>query len=365
MMTDTRQVTKPKYIIFLGAGASCSEHAPSQSQLFQKAFQSNCHNRIDPDGHLKKYFKKFWSIDVEQDDLNSVVFPTFEEALGMLELARNRQEAFKGFYSNANKNNIDHIIEDLIYLMAEVLKETLTISNKYHMKLIDHLKHGGLLSQCCFVSLNYDILIDNALITARDVCDMDYGVDFMNFEYKSRYDYENWDRPNYKRSVKLLKLHGSLNWLYCPVCNKIKITPKSKTVVKLAYIEKDEECRCDICKGRFAPILIPPTYYKNMANYYIASIWAQAEQAIMGCEKILFCGYSLPDADMHIKYLLKRGMMNRNYEAPNIVIINNYFGKDTIERDAEKTRYQRLFGKKVKYTRKSFAKFADNPIDLI
>jgi len=255
---------KPEYVIFLGAGASCSEGAPSQSKLFNLAFKSDCHSRIDPSGHLKKYFRIFWGIDIDKDNFDSVVFPTFEEALGMLELARNRHEAFKGFYSNANKNNIGYTIEDLIYLIAEILKNTLRNQNGHHTELVSNLKQRDVLLKCCFISLNYDILIDNALISARDVCDIDYGIDFMNFEHRSKFDYENWDKPDPCKAVKLFKVHGSLNWLYCPVCNKIKITPKTKAVAELAYIEKGKR-GCDICRGSFEPILIPPTYYKNMA----------------------------------------------------------------------------------------------------
>lgn len=365
---NTGLSTKPEYVILLGAGASCSEGAPRQSKLFNRAFKSDCHSRIDPSGHLKKYFRIFWGIDIEKDNLDSVIFPTFEEALGMLELARNRHEAFKKFYSDANSRNIDHTIEDLIYLIAEVLKTTLQNKNIHHTTLINNLKENDLLLQCCFVSLNYDILIDNALISAKDKCDIDYDVDFANFYYKSPNEYENWYRPDPEKAVKLLKIHGSLNWLYCPVCNRITITPKNKSVPEIAYVEREEKglaVSCGICGGKFSPILIPPTYYKEMANYHLSHIWYQAEQKIRSCKKIFFCGYSLPDADMHLKYLLKRGVMNRIQEAPEIIIANNDIDKDDREKEKEELRYQRLFGKQIKYTEKSFKDFADNPIDLM
>ena len=31
--------------------------------------------------------------------------------------------------------------------------------------------------------------------------------------------------------MQLFKPHGSLNWLFCPTCNELEITPKEKGVV--------------------------------------------------------------------------------------------------------------------------------------
>jgi len=351
-------MNNPEYVVFLGAGASCSEGAPTQSEIFFRAFTLKLHSKRDPSNHLKKYFKYFWGIDVDSRSLDKIVFPTFEEALGMLELAKIRGEAFKGYYSTANNNQIAHTIEDLIYLIAETLKHTLK-RNIYHARLVSNVIESVLL-KCCFVSLNYDILMDNALISIADKCDIDYGVDFINFTQIGNEE-DKWKRPIPERAVGLLKIHGSLNWLYCPVCNQIKITPQEKGVT---YIERNAEGRiykCDTCRGAFTPILIPPTYYKNMSNYFISSIWHKAELALMSCKKIIFCGYSLPDADMHIKYLLKRGVLNRKKEQPEIIVINGHRKKKDEEKKAEKLRYVRLFGDSIDYSNYSFEEFAEKP----
>ena len=354
---------KPKYIIFLGAGASCSEGAPAQNQLFKRAFELGCHYKIDKSGHLKKYFRDFWAINI--DDMESIQkeFPTFEEALGILELARTRQESFAGYYSSTNR--IDEIINDLTYLMAEVLKETLkTKQCGNHYDLVQGLKRENLLQDCCFISLNYDILIDNAMIAVQGDYDLDYGIDFLNYDLKDG----GWYKPDQSRSVKLLKLHGSLNWLYCSVCKKIRITPKKKSVPEIAYIEKSAHRKnnlCEICESKYVPILVPPTYFKNMSNYYLTTIWHLSENIIKTAKKVFFCGYSMPDSDIHIKYLLKRALNNGDANCGDIIIINNHKSKQKAQKEEEERRYKRLFDWSVCFTNYSFEEFAKNPKKLI
>jgi hypothetical protein len=79
---------------------------------------------------------------------------------------------------------------------------------------------------------------------------------------------------------------------------------------------------------------------------------------------VIFCGYSFPDADIHIKYLLKRAQTNR--EGPmRFTVVNHYPGKDQKEAGQEKYRYERFLGAGVDYTLKSFSDFAAAPLQII
>jgi len=84
-----------------------------------------------------------------------------------------------------------------------------------------------------------------------------------------------------------------------------------------------------------------------MSNYFLQQIWREAERTLTQCSTLVFCGYSFPDADMHIKYLLKRVEVNRG-TTPQIFIFNSHDGKSGCEKDAEEKRYQRFFLDKSK-----------------
>lgn len=185
-----------------------------------------------------------------------------------------------------------------------------------HKKLIERLKAENKLKETAFISPNYDILIDNP-ITCPEF-NTDYGIDFIN--HKRTIVAE--------KSVLLLKPHGSLNWLYCPTCNHIKLFPKDN---------------CSI-------------------NLY-QQIFLKSDEILRHASKIIICGYSFPDADIHIKYLLKRAE-RFNGKTPEIFMINNHKDKTDMQKEDEKQRFTRFFKNKDKihYTNKSFEDFVKEGI---
>ena len=46
---------------------------------------------------LAKFFKDLFFIDVINDDVENINFPTFEEVLGVLDLADQKRESFKNY----------------------------------------------------------------------------------------------------------------------------------------------------------------------------------------------------------------------------------------------------------------------------
>ena len=88
-----------KIAIFLGAGASAAEHCPIQSQLFVEYFKSLTQKdyKSEMNIELHKFFKDMFNIDIINDGIDKISFPTFEEVLGLIDLAEQRRESFKNF----------------------------------------------------------------------------------------------------------------------------------------------------------------------------------------------------------------------------------------------------------------------------
>lgn len=333
-----------KTVIFLGAGASGGDGAPLQNEIFNKYFGRRGWGgdtlKID-EKLLKEYFYEMFGLA----DLNSdTTFPTFEEAIGILDLAIIRDETFKGF----NIEQIRSLRQYFVRLMILVIKEELESKTaNHHRLLVKNLVEAGKINDTIFISTNYDIMIDNALEILPDFS-TNYGIDFINRANRHRL------KPG--RSVELYKLHGSLNWVYCPTCNTIKLTPFQKSATL--------PDRCANCDSIFSTLVVPPTYFKSLTNAFLAMIWIKAEAALREAQHIIFCGYSFPDADMHIKYLLKRIQSNRSDRKHELcmTVINNHRGKTSESKEDEKNRYER-FLKKVNYTDLCFEEFACSPLD--
>ena len=123
-----------------------------------------------------------------------------------------------------------------------------------------------------------------------------------------------------------------------------------------------DECSCLHCNSSTVPIIIPPTYFKVMSNYYLREVWHKTEEVLRTAEKLIFCGYSFPDADIHVKYLLKRVELHRdrNFE---IVVANNHETKTPFEKEEEEKRFRRFLkdADSINYSECSFEEYCDDP----
>lgn len=340
-------------VLILGAGASASDGAPVQGMLIEKFCNMHkflpSHRLNATEKLINNYFKAFWGFGFR--DRNIGIYPTFEECLSVLDLAFARNEGYKGF----SKDKISDCRRALIYLIADLLDKKLKKPFGYCKKLIDKLIEAGEIKYTSFISLNYDIILDNVLADIYDSFHLDYGIDFINFQWEG-----DWHKPSMRKSILLLKIHGSLNWVYCPTCDQIELEPKTKEgAIKACTGEK----KCRDCNSLMEPVIIPPTFYKDMKNPFIQQIFNKTFKILRKTDRIIFCGYSFPDADMHLKYLIKKAELYKG-KSFEVYIINNHDGKEESNKKDEKSRYERFFREKEKvhYTNLSFAEFCEKGI---
>lgn len=344
-------------VIILGAGASASDGAPLQGDLFRRyaeIIQREANNleHAASEGEIRTFFDLFWGADINAADLSKEHFPTFEEALGLLELANTRGEFFKGFAGlQTEATRAQELRAHLVNLIALVLDRCLRHDAHTHNSLVENLRTAAWLNKTVFLSFNYDLLIDNALSRILGA-DPDYAVAVRTPANPAT------------AGTTLLKIHGSLNWLFCPTCNELDIFPGEKIVAGI--LTDPGRMTCDSCQEPRVPIVIPPTFFKVMSNFCLQQIWKKAEEVLREADHLIFCGYSFPDADLHFKYLLKRAEINRPDFSPKrleVFIVNEHTGKRADAREAERDRYLRFFRNKglVHWTKLSFADFAANP----
>jgi len=368
----TNAPVDPTDVIILGAGATKAEGGPLQGELFEQFFAELRYRENElPIGmaeRLKKFFMVFFGIDIYRWTRKSPRYPTFEEALGMLDLALQRNESFRDYDQSPVNPDIQAVRQDLTFLIALVLEWKLSGDTSVHQRLVERLERERVLRHTAFLSLNYDILIDNALASRQiwPIYHLDYGIPFTNMiprwsELALTTPGDLWYEPEPDRAVRLMKLHGSLNWLYCPTCVKMTIKPKENGAVRVAVVP--EPCRS--CETKVIPIIIPPTFFKVMSNHFLQQVWRTAEETLAKAQRLFICGYSFPDADLHFKYLLKRAEVNRKTEPPQVYVINHAAGKPKKQYAEEEQRYKRFFkhaGHNVHMTDLSFKSFAKDGI---
>jgi hypothetical protein len=227
-----------------------------------------------------------------------------------------------------------------------------------HTRLISRLHRRGhfIQDEYNFISFNYDILLDKALMNLfEDDIFIDYGIDFTNENEEYTNDsFGLWESPRNKNHYKLLKPHGSLNWMYCQNCGSIYIKGETKSnFFKSGYLQKIEQCSKDHCILDW--IIEPPSYFKKYNNLYIQNIWKKAYDILSKTDKIIFIGYSMPEADIWFKYLLKRSCFGKKKK---ITVI------DPSPIDKLANKYERFLGP-INYYQTTFGTFAGNHIPFL
>lgn len=103
-----------------------------------------------------------------------------------------------------------------------------------------------------------------------------------------------------------------MNWKYSNYCNQVLLTPWDRKIdlnryklIGHTYPEAEVyDYLCPIDRTEFQTLILPPSYMKSLNHPLITLLFGEAAKEIRASIKIVFIGYSLSDADVHIKALL-------------------------------------------------------------
>jgi len=219
------------------------------------------------------------------------------------------------------------------------------------------------------ISTNYDLVVDNMLMRYLQSCNYGFAArrvlgsevmehaevrrDGVRGEGVGTWHYYSASGP-LNNGCLHVKLHGSLNWLYCPRCDELDITVGEKGAVLTA--DPGLTCGNQNCTARYEPLIVDPTMYKLYDNRLLRESLDLAERALKRARVIVFIGYSLPEADYELRCLLVRAVAN-NYGAerrPRLLVIDDVITNKKCAHDrnsirAVGRRYKSLFGGKVEF----------------
>lgn len=189
------------------------------------------------------------------------------------------------------------------------------------------------------ITLNYDTILEKVIINYLSRHTGNSGqVVQMNNHYEKFYNIPitnlrnragdshfitdmNGKGPHFP---KILKLHGSINWLYTGNSFNEPIYCKDFT-----YDDKDFE----YLKAGLNTMIVPPVLDKSRAYNHIIleSLWKQAFDILKNAENIYIYGFSFPPTDLSVRYLFQSALSN-NQKNPKIYVINTAEAKNSIEK---------------------------------
>lgn len=196
-------------------------------------------------------------------------------------------------------------------------------------------------SNSAFLSLNWDTVIESGLAKTQSIARFDYACGALPAEFSIGGGVRRRLLPSASEELRLLKPHGSVNWMYCDSCSRM-FWFRPKDTAKIAsrlfkasdsdavYSLVGERTRaistkalCPACKAEALGTRFATFSYRKALDFPMhLSTWREAEHQLRNARNWIFIGYSLPAADYEFKFLLKRVELSRP-DPPNVVVITS------------------------------------------
>lgn len=285
---------------------------------------------------ISKHLRQYWEVvfDYKADGPT----PSFEDHFTVLDLAANTGHHLGSSYSPKQLRAIRRLS---IHRVFDVLNTKFRPSNELS-KFLSTLADG---SGNGILTTNWDIAIERHL--PPDSFHYSVAIEHLG---GGVYD---------RQGVPLLKLHGSTNWAYCDCCSRLYALTQGKGALdKHVFIDKDDfralapgakvahsihgsKAKCYVCEIALSSRVATFSYAKVLNFVHFLSIWDDAFTLLRSARHWLFVGYSLPEADFHLRHLLKTAQLGRAKPGEVKVTVVTYDDPQTIE------RFKRFFGASV------------------
>jgi len=355
--------TTPHTVYILGAGFSREANIPLQREILRSIRNLSL---SDAPADLVTRYLDAWSKAsfFLRDVFGSKDEPSLEDVFTLLDETINYKLYCRG-YSWQDLNNISKSLNEAILYLFHLKQHALDemaldfYSNvaAYFLEQAANSELNG--APFSIISLNWDCVLENAF----SWCFVQHPNINAFFDYccvctpiPETVEHPVIREKDNANTVRMMKLHGSTNWLLCPNCNRMYNGLGASDTVWTKYILSSP---CPICQDILSerednitqppllePFLITPTFIKRFENPHIKMTWHNAYIDLCKARKLVFIGYSLPEADYRIRTLLKRAV--RQDIEVDIVLAPNDKPKKKEKNVGVTRRYTQFFGSAAK-----------------
>jgi hypothetical protein len=345
-----------KTVVLFGAGATKACGGPLTNEILPQAFEPTIRREIEREYYidlLDQFLIQNFHVPQLQANRTESDYPALPLLLSLVDTAIDRNQPMGANWTVEKLRQVRRALQYMVFALLEYKLRRL--SHNYYADLLDALDPARS-DTPTVISLNYDVIVDNAMVQHSDFLP-DYGCDITTDRYQAQ-----------PHRGTLLKIHGSLNWSYCPSCNRLDlgVSESGRTYKMLEELyqvnplEPRYSCHgfpCPQCSTFVEPVLITPTQLKDYRNPHVQRVWTLAEQALHSAERVIIVGYSLPDDDLDVIYLLKRGLSQLANQTPGNITVVERTSDDAlraINRHPVGRRYRSIFGPDIDWRTDGF-----------
>lgn len=320
MMTQANSRKKVAFI--LGAGFSKCADLPVQAEFSPLLTSSKFDSSFDREitANIKKFLKSAFGWKEKRE------IPSLEDVFTFIDLSLVNSHYLGCHYSPAM---LDSLRKMLIYRIFQILDNQFSICQEI-LDLLAHYQQDD----CSFIVMNWDIVLEKHLLELN-------SSTYINYITPS-YDWHNQRSGNPGHGIKVCKMHGSSNWVYCENCKALfyQLDKKLSLHKKVGLVKQDfrlfneafadahfgdttskggGDNSCQQCHNILSSHIATFSYRKSFRTAAYSAIWHEAENLLTNADKWIFVGYSLPEADFELKHLIKSAQLRVPDSSPKEV----------------------------------------------
>lgn len=350
----SKRLKTTQIVLFLGAGSSAAFGYPITSQIFPRIregllsrtlfpLESNPKRERAKMNRLEQYLNKLLPAFFDEE----VELPLITDVLSLVDLLLSTREIAVPMFSLKE-------MEDFRTLLEQAIIETINKksnhprSNKSLDLLTDWILNISDSGEALLtiVSTNYDSLVDSLLLEKIEMdSDMSInGVVDFGFSWREHGPgkfLEMVNHPPKSPRLRIFKLHGSINWLKCPLCGFIYVNTTGGGIFEQAFredkIDYNNTCVCG--HGPVRTVIVAPSMVRSIQDPDLLTIWRSALESLRTADEWIIAGYSFPPEDIAIRSILLRAYHGRGRKGqpPKIRVVQR-------EKDQKmEGRYRLLF----------------------
>lgn len=310
-----------KIVFFLGAGASKPFGIPLTKEILPEILISIENNdlfcEIDGGDFTDAQRKSM------EKDLGNFLYRLMPGLKNIFEKYKNKKADIDGFplitdilsivdhsdeYGNnlmdGNKKETGYYRKLLDRAIYEILADPITKDNSFLSAFSEHIdKLIKKDNEVTIITTNYDATLEYRIFS--DIKDPKY-IDF-GFSWREVTSDEIIHYQPQSPKLRIYKLHGSLNWLKCNLCDHLYINPAGNIIHQSFRTGIDDYNTCHCGNAPLKSVIVAPSLVREVKEPNLLHVWKSSIQALRKADKWIIIGYSLPPEDLAIKSLLIRG----------------------------------------------------------
>ena len=330
-----------KCVVFLGAGASKTFGYPLTRDLLPAIFRelgnADFLAGYDTDSgssarRSRTLLKEYLLQLLPGESLHRANLPLVTSLLSLLDYSIATGQALLPERSRTQTREARRLLERAI---LEVLGEDEDFTDECWKALLKVCRMVSMLrartpsEPLAVITTNYDMSADEltfqcAGVNAYDgwwdasgiARKVDFGFGWMHPEAVDPHYYPRPAAP----TIELLKLHGSTNWLRCPLCDNIYVNPWGPVWTQAYRAKVDWQNSCHCSATQLEAQIVSPSFVREMREPNLLGIWKAALDALRRAEEWLIVGYGFPDEDLGVRALFTRAYRLRK-RRPHITVV--------------------------------------------